>query len=85
MRLPNPSSETKFSGANGDRELFIFPVQLTTNRIGNFTRLIHTLAICVTIHTIHINIRFCLDVSCYSEGEVEISVASIHQSTRSLR
>ena len=83
MRLPNPSSETKFSGANGDRELFIFPVQLTTNRIGNFTRLIHILAICVTIHTIHI--RFCLDVSCYSEGEVEISVASIHQSTRSLR
>ena len=27
--------ETKFSGANGDREIFIFPVQLTTNRIGN--------------------------------------------------
>ena len=27
------------------------PVQLTTNRIGNLTRLIHTLAICVTIHT----------------------------------
>ena len=43
--------ETKFSCANGDRELFIFPVQLTTSRIGNLTRLIHTLAICVTIHT----------------------------------
>ena len=30
----------------------IFPVQLTTSRIGNLTRLIHTLAIyvCVTIH-----------------------------------
>ena len=28
-----------------------FPVQLTTSRIGNLTRLIHTLAICVTIHT----------------------------------
>ena len=28
MGLPNPSRETKFSGANGDRELFIFPVQL---------------------------------------------------------
>ena len=27
-----------------------FPVQLTTSRIGNLTRLIHTLAICVTIH-----------------------------------
>ena len=28
--LPNPSRETKFSGANADREIFIFPVQLTT-------------------------------------------------------
>ena len=28
MGLPNPSRETKFSGANGDKELFIFPVQL---------------------------------------------------------
>ena len=28
MGLPNPSRETKFSGANGDREYFIFPVQL---------------------------------------------------------
>ena len=43
-------SETKFSGANGDREIFIFPVQLTTSRIGNLTRLTHTLAICVIIH-----------------------------------
>ena len=30
---------------------FIFPVQLTTCRTGNLTRLIHTLSICVTIHT----------------------------------
>ena len=28
MGLPNPSRETKFSGANGDKEQFIFPVQL---------------------------------------------------------
>ena len=34
-----------------DREIFIFPVQLTSSRIGNLTRLIHTIAICVTIHT----------------------------------
>ena len=35
---PNPSRETKFSGANGDRrEIFIFPVQLTTCRISNHT------------------------------------------------
>ena len=30
-----PSRETKFSGANADEEMFIFPVQLTTNRNGN--------------------------------------------------
>ena len=40
-----PVRETKFSGANADREMLIFPVQLTTSRIGNLTRLIHTLAI----------------------------------------
>ena len=44
------SRETRFSGANADREIFIFPVELTTCRIGNLTRLIHTLATCVTIH-----------------------------------
>ena len=37
------SRETKFSDANGEREIFIFPVQLTTNRIGHLTRLINTL------------------------------------------
>ena len=40
----DPSRETKLSGANADREILIFPVQLTTCRIGNLTRLIHTLA-----------------------------------------
>ena len=49
--LPNPPRETKFSGAkNANREMVIFPVQLTASRIGNLTRLIHTLAMCVTIH-----------------------------------
>ena len=40
-------------GANANREIFIFAVELTTSRIGNLTRSIHTLAInrCVTIHT----------------------------------
>ena len=40
----NPSHETIFSGTYGDREIFIFPVQLTTSRIGNLTRssYIHT-------------------------------------------
>ena len=40
---PNPSRETIFSGVNGDREVFIFPVELTTSRIGNLIRLIHVL------------------------------------------
>ena len=43
--MRNPSRETKFSGANGDRKIFIFPVQLTTSRIDNLTRLTLTLAI----------------------------------------
>ena len=47
MGLQNPSRETKCSGVNADREIIIFPVQLTTSRIGNLTWLIHTLAICV--------------------------------------
>ena len=50
MGLPNPSRETKFSGPNADREISLFPIQLTTCRTGNLTRLIYTLAICVTIH-----------------------------------
>ena len=49
--LPNPSRETKFSGANGDRENIFFPVQLTTNRIGNLARLIYNLLYVMTIHT----------------------------------
>ena len=43
--------ETKFSGTHGDKGIFIFPVQLTTSRIGNLTRLIHTLLYVMTIHT----------------------------------
>ena len=47
-RLARPNSQAR---TNADREIFIFLVQLTTCRIGNLTRLIHTLAIiCVTIH-----------------------------------
>ena len=40
-------SRNQISGANGDRKMIIFPVQLTTSRIGNLTRLIHALAILV--------------------------------------
>ena len=59
MGLPNSSRETKFSGVNGDREILIFPVQLITSRIGNLTRLIHTLAKCMTMC---VNIPFILNV-----------------------
>ena len=41
--LPKPSRETRLSGANADREKLSFLVQLTTCRMGNLTRLIHTL------------------------------------------
>ena len=47
----NPSRETKSSDTHGDRGIFISPVQLTTSRIGNLTRLIHTLLYVMTIHT----------------------------------
>ena len=46
--LLNPSRETKFSGTCRDSGIFIFPVQLTTNRIGNLNRLIHTLLYAIT-------------------------------------
>ena len=39
----NLSRETKLSGANEDREKFIFPVLLTTSGIGDLTRSIHSL------------------------------------------
>ena len=41
---------TKFSGAYGDRGILSFPVQLTTSRIGNLARLMHTLLNVMTIH-----------------------------------
>ena len=46
-----PSRETKFSGTHGDRGIFIFSVQRIMRRIGNLTRLIHTLLDVITIHT----------------------------------
>ena len=47
-RLARPISQAR---TNADREILFFPVQLTTTRNGNLTRLVHTLALCVTIHT----------------------------------
>ena len=47
-RTAEPVREIEISRANGDREIFL--VQLTTSRIDNLTRLIHTLWV-MTIHT----------------------------------
>ena len=44
-----PVSRDQISGANGDKEIFMFPAQLTTSRIGNLTRLICTLRRTVTM------------------------------------
>ena len=44
-----PVSRDRFSGANGDKETFIFLVQLTKSRIGNLSRSIHTLLCVMTI------------------------------------
>ena len=55
-RLARPNSQARTRTG----EMFIFLVQLITSRIGNLTRLIHTLATCVTLHT-------CL-VSPFSKG-----------------
>ena len=51
MGRPNLSREIKLSGVNGDRDIFVFPAQLTTSRIGNLTRLIHALLNMMAIHT----------------------------------
>ena len=47
---PQQREDVIFS-ANGYREILMFPVQLTTSRIDNPTRLIHTLQYVMTIHT----------------------------------
>ena len=41
-----PVSRDQILRREREREIFIFPVQLTTSRIGNLTWLIFTLAIC---------------------------------------
>ena len=47
-RLARPSSQT----LTGTRKIFIFYVELTTSRIGNLFRLIHTLLYVMTIYYI---------------------------------
>ena len=73
----NPSRETKFPTTYEDRRRFNVPVQLTTSRIGNLTRLIHTLAIYVMtmdtyiLHTYQANINWSM-VICQGSTRSEL-------------
>ena len=51
MRRSNSCRETKFSGENGEREEFIFPIQLNMSTISNHIWLIHTLLKIMLTHT----------------------------------
>ena len=53
------SRDHNFSGTHGDRGRFIFPVQLTTSRTGNLTRLIHTLLYVMAIYRYIHSQAFC--------------------------
>ena len=80
--MPNPSRETKFSGAKADGEILIFLVQLTTSSIGNLTRLIHTPpAMCVTIHYIAKYQNYCSSSVLYEKFTFCPPKESIHDST----
>ena len=66
--------ETNLSGANGDREVIIFRVQLTMSRIDNLTWLIHiTLLYVMTTHTdvLHEYVIGSKNVSVSRRSEVE--------------
>ena len=58
-----PVSRDQFLRHARDREIFIFPNQLTTSRIGNLTGLIHTLLYVITIHT-YIHTTLFNDILC---------------------
>ena len=55
-------------GLTRDRENSYFPVQLTTSRIGNHNRWIHTLLEVLTMHTLvtRVFLRFCYSTVLYS-------------------
>ena len=62
------SRDQIFRHARGQGNNITFPVQLTTSRIGNLTRLIHTLLYVMTIHT-YIQRR-----CCYKQTKVKCEV-----------
>ena len=51
------SRDQIFRHARGQGNI-IFPVQLTTSRVGNLTRLIHTLLYVMTIHTYQVDASY---------------------------
>ena len=74
-----PIRETKFSGTNGDKEILLFSVQLTTGRIGNLTRSIHTLHICDDHTYIHLySAMFCVLRTIHDKNIVFIGIYSIN-------
>ena len=60
-----PVSRDQILRRNADRIFFIFPVQLTTSRIGNLTRLIHTLTICDDQYIYRYNTAVVTHISMY--------------------
>ena len=62
------------SGANRRRGNLIFPVQLTTSRIGNHIQLAPTLLCVVTVHSFcryHIHTRVCVRRLCRRDHHVQ--------------
>ena len=52
-----PVSQDQILSCERGHGIFIFPVQLTTSRIGNLTRLMHSLPYVMTIHTYILTVR----------------------------
>ena len=73
--------------------IFVFPVQLTTCRIGNLTRLIHTLAICVTIQgSLLLYMHICVTTAgrgwsrdARTEAELQAATDAMHTAWQRLR
>ena len=65
-RRPNSQARTRAGR-------YYFPVQLTTSRTGSLSRLVHTLAICVTIHAY----KSCLSIRTSRSNRFSINVYSI--------
>ena len=65
----------------GHRGMFIFPVPLTTSRIGNLTRLIHTLLYVMTIHTYIHTLATCMAIH-YVQFHLKYDPPHTHKAER---